>query len=87
MRRNISRGHHITNRLRILRAERQWTQDDTARRMGYISRFRYWQIENEETTPTTRERAKLAKIFRCTDADIFPQGVVSTITRIVTSVA
>lgn len=67
------RPHHTTNRLRVFRASRRWSQTDVALRMGFESRYRYWQIENEEIEPTARERAKLAKLFRCRDVDIFPR--------------
>ena len=63
----------ISNRLRVLRAERDWTQYDVAVKLGQGSKFRYWQIENEQTEATESERKKLARIFGVTEADIFPQ--------------
>ena len=74
-RKYVRRFHHTTNRLRVLRAERRWTQDDVSRRLGYITKFRYWQLENEETHPTPQERKQLAKIFNCSEKTIFPSIV------------
>ena len=67
------RPHHTTNRLRVLRAERRLTQDDVALRMGLQSKYRYWQIENEELEPTESELRKLERVFRCSRVVIFPQ--------------
>lgn len=61
------------NRLRVLRAERDWTQYEVASRMGLKTTFRYWQIEHEQTEPTEEERRKLARIFGVAEVDIFPQ--------------
>jgi len=66
------RIHFTTNRLRVLRAERRWTQEEVAYRMGLGSKFHYWQIENEEVAPTDKERKKLARIFNATEAAIWP---------------
>ena len=70
------RIRHITNKLRVLRADRRWTQDDVAMRLGLGSRFRYWQIENQEVEPTAKERAKLAKMFGVSEATIWPTPLV-----------
>jgi len=63
---------YITNRMRVLRAERRWSQTDLAKRMGYLSKYRIWELENEKGEPTTEERRKLAKLFRCPATYIFP---------------
>jgi transcriptional regulator with XRE-family HTH domain len=63
----------VANRLFLLRAERRLTQSDVARRLGYPTKFRYWQIENELTAPTPKERKKLARVFGVEETEIFPQ--------------
>ena len=62
----------VTNRLRVLRAERGWPQEHVAKKLGMPSRYRFWQIENDEADPTPRELAKLCKMFRCSVTDIYP---------------
>ncbi len=59
-------------RLFVLRAERRWTQTDVAKRLGFPTKFRYWQIENEAIEPTPKERKKLARVFGVEEAAIFP---------------
>lgn len=73
--RHRNRVHFVTNRLRVLRAERRWTQDDVAYRLGLGSKFRYWQVENEQVEPTEKERTKLAKMFGVSQEDIWPTPV------------
>ena len=60
------------NRMRVLRAERHWSQDQLADRMGLQSKYRVWQLEQELTEPTPAEKKQLARIFRCTVPQIFP---------------
>lgn len=62
-----------SNRLRVLRAERRWTQYDVAEKLGQGSKYRYWQIENDQVEATPQERKKLARVFGVDEADIFPQ--------------
>jgi len=63
----------ITNRLRVLRAGRRWTQDDLAKRMGFQSKFRIWELENETgAEPSVEEKRQLARIFGCRQGQIFP---------------
>jgi transcriptional regulator with XRE-family HTH domain len=69
-----ARRHVTHNNLKVLRAARGWTQGDVAERLGLPSRYRYWQVENEEIEPTKRELKKLCRIFRCTPEEIFPPG-------------
>ena len=45
----------VRNRLKVLRAERDLSQEDLARRAG-IHVDRYWRIEREVIYPTTEER-------------------------------
>lgn len=62
-----------SNRLRVLRAEKRLTQYDVAKKLGLSTKFRYWQIENEEVEPTADELKKLTRLFGATEAEIFPQ--------------
>lgn len=66
-------NRHITNRLPVLRAEKRLTQTDVAKKLGLATKFRYWQIENEQTTPTPAELRKLSRIFGASEAEMFPQ--------------
>jgi transcriptional regulator with XRE-family HTH domain len=59
--------------LPLLRAEKRLTQTDVAKKLGLASKFRYWQIENEQTEPTDDEIQKLTHIFGVTEGEIFPQ--------------
>jgi transcriptional regulator with XRE-family HTH domain len=60
------------NRLRVLRAEREISQDDLAIRAG-VSRNRYWRIEKGYDPPTESERSKLAKALRVDESALgFP---------------
>lgn len=63
----------VTNRLFVLRAERRLTQTDVAKRLGFPTKFRYWEIENEKRVPTPKEVKKLARVFGVAEAEIFPQ--------------
>lgn len=67
--------YRTSNRLFILRAERRWSQTDVARRLGFPTKFRYWQIENERIAPTPKERKKLARVFGVEETAIFQQAV------------
>ena len=77
----------ITNRLRLLRADRRWSQSAVAKRLGHNTKFRYWQIENEEVFPTDDERHKLAAMFDVPDEFIFPPPVVVPPRRPLSTVA
>ena len=52
-------AHRASNRLRVLRAEREITQYDLAIAAG-IGMARYWRIEKEYLTPTDAELEALA---------------------------
>jgi transcriptional regulator with XRE-family HTH domain len=64
------------NRLRVLRAEHRLTQMALARRIG-IGTYRYWQIENGYAVPTKDERAAIAKVFKISQAAVFPEAMAS----------
>lgn len=63
-------GHRkATNRLRVLRAERDVTQMDLALKVG-LPQSRYWRIENGYDQPTDAERARLAKALHVQEAEL-----------------
>lgn len=59
------------NRLKVLRAERDLSQLDTALKAG-IPQHRYWLIENGYREVTSEERAKLAGVFAVDEDAVFP---------------
>jgi len=61
----------VSNRLRVLRAERRWSQMETGRR-ARVSTNRLWRFENGYAEPTAEERDRLARAFRVSVEDIFP---------------
>jgi putative transcriptional regulator len=60
----------INNRLKVLRAERNWTQKDLAEKMN-ISRQTVNAIENERYDPSLPLAFKFARLFNCRIEDIF----------------
>jgi transcriptional regulator with XRE-family HTH domain len=66
-------NRNVLNRLRVLRAERGFTQTDVARRLGYPTKFRYWEIENDRRVATPKELRKLERILGAPVAEMFPQ--------------
>ena len=60
----------MKNRLRVLRAERDWTQEDLARRLG-ISRQAVIAIEKEKYDPSLPLAFKIARLFKQPLEDIF----------------
>ena len=64
----------MKNRLRVLRAERDWTQEDLAQRLN-VSRQAIIAIEKEKYDPSLPLAFKLAGIFGKKIEDIFePAG-------------
>jgi DNA-binding XRE family transcriptional regulator len=61
-----------SNRLHVLRAEQRLTQTEVAHKLGLATKFRYWQIENEQVEPTKAELRKLSRIFKATAEEMFP---------------
>ena len=61
----------VSNRLRVLRAEKRWPQMEVAERAG-MGLNRYWKIENERAVPEPAERKRIAKVFGVPEADAFP---------------
>jgi putative transcriptional regulator len=64
----------VKNRLKVLRAERDWTQEDLAERLG-VSRQAVIAIEKEKYDPSLPLAFKLAQVFGKRIEDIFePTG-------------
>ena len=60
----------MKNKLRVLRAERDWTQEDLARKLG-ISRQAVIAIEKEKYDPSLPLAFKIARLFQKPIEDIF----------------
>jgi putative transcriptional regulator len=64
----------VKNRLRTLRAEREWTQEDLARRLD-VSRQTVNAIETERYDPSLPLAFKIARLFGRRVEDVFsPDG-------------
>jgi putative transcriptional regulator len=66
----------MTNRLRVLRAERRWSQADLAERLG-VSRQTVNAVETERYEPSLSLAFKIARLFEQSihqifDADLGP---------------
>jgi len=62
----------MNNKLRILRAQRNWTQADLAQRLN-VSRQTINAIETEKYDPSLVLAFALARVFDTTIEAIFPQ--------------
>jgi putative transcriptional regulator len=60
----------MKNRLRVLRAEKEWSQADLADRLG-VSRQTVNAIETEKYDPSLPLAFKIARLFRITIEQIF----------------
>ena len=60
----------IKNRIKILRAERDWTQADLAEKVG-ISRQAVISIEKYKYTPSLELAFKIAKVFNISINEVF----------------
>lgn len=60
----------MKNRLRVLRAEHDWTQEDLARKLG-ISRQAVIAIEKEKYDPSLPLAFKIARLFKKPVEEIF----------------
>lgn len=60
----------IKNRIKILRAERNWTQETLAEKVG-ISRQAVISIEKYKYTPSLELAFKIAKSFDVSIVDVF----------------
>lgn len=61
------------NRLRVLRAEKGFSQLDTSIKAN-IKHYRYWRIENGYEVPTEPERARLAKVLGVETEHLEPEA-------------
>ena len=64
----------MKNRLRVLRAERRWSQADLAERVG-VSRQTVNAIENDKYDPSLPLAFRVAKVFDSSIEDIFEPHV------------
>ena len=63
----------MKNRLRVLRAEKDWTQEDLAERLG-VTRQAIIAIEKEKYDPSLELAFRIAKIFeQPLEAIFFPE--------------
>ena len=60
----------MRNRLRVLRAERDWSQADLAARLA-VSRQTVNSIENERYDPSLPLAFSIARVFICRIEDVF----------------
>ena len=60
----------MTNRLRVLRAERRWSQADLAERLG-VSRQTVNAVETERYEPSLSLAFKIARLFEQRIEEIF----------------
>lgn len=60
----------MRNRLRVLRAEHGWTQQDLAQRIG-VSRQAVNAVETGKHDPSRPLAFRLASVFGCTIEEIF----------------
>lgn len=64
----------MKNRLKVLRAERDWTQADLAERLG-VSRQTVHAIEAGKYDPSLPLAFEIARVFECRIEDVFePDG-------------
>ena len=62
----------MTNRLRVLRAERNWSQAELADRLG-VSRQTVNSLEVGKYDPSLGLAFKIARLFACSVHDIFQE--------------
>lgn len=60
----------MRNRLKVLRAERDWTQSDLAERLD-VSRQTVYAIENDKYDPSLPLAFRIARLFDQTIEDVF----------------
>ncbi len=60
----------IKNRIKVLRAEKNWTQEDLAKRVG-VSRQTINSIERGKFFPSVVLALKIARVFNLKVEDIF----------------
>jgi putative transcriptional regulator len=70
----------MKNRLRVLRAERRWSQADLAEQLG-VSRQTVNAIENEKYDPSLPLAFKLARLFGLTIEEVFEDDTTESVVR------
>jgi putative transcriptional regulator len=63
----------VKSRLRVLRAEREWTQNDLAERLS-VSRQTVNAIETEKYEPSLTLAFRIARLFKMRIEDVFDPG-------------
>jgi putative transcriptional regulator len=63
----------MKNKLKVLRAERDWTQEDLAQQLG-VSRQAIIAIEKEKYDPSLSLAFKMSQLFKRPIEDIFDNG-------------
>jgi putative transcriptional regulator len=63
-------GDAVNNRVKTLRTERQWTQEQLAKRVG-VSRQSINSIERNRYVPSLPLALKFARVFECPTDEIF----------------
>lgn len=63
----------MKNRVRVLRAERSWSQDDLASRLG-VSRQTVNAVETQRSEPSLSLAFRIAALFGESIEDIFDAG-------------
>lgn len=76
----MTRGVRVENRLRVLRAERGWSQAELGGRVG-VSRQAVNAIETGKHDPSLPLAFKIARLFELPIEDIFSDGSSSDGTR------
>lgn len=67
----------MTNRLRVLRAERRWSQADLAERLG-VSRQTVNAVENGKYDPSLPLAFRIARVFGLAIEEIFAPDETAT---------
>ncbi len=62
----------MKNKLRVLRAERRWSQAELASQLG-VSRQTVNAIEVEKYDPSLPLAFRIARLFRCRIEDVFSE--------------
>lgn len=70
----------ITNRLRVVRAERRVSQFWLANQVG-INPTRVWKIENGYVVPNNRERRSIAQALGVSEAEIWKNPRLSEVVQ------
>ena len=63
-------GTEMKNKLRILRAEREWSQGELSQRLG-VSRQAINAIETEKHDPSLDLAFRIAQLFQCSIEQVF----------------